>query len=424
MSSSGRPDTTAHAPFLRKVVIRGYKSLGSVAVELKPLTILVGRNGSGKSNFLDALRFIADSLQVSLDHAVKSRGGISEIRTRGPRRSFSIGLELDLPFEKAASYELTIVDISSGDPTGYYAVRDEVARIYSSSGELLAHYDFIDGRLEKSSIRNMAPPPKDRLYVVTAAGYPEFRAVYDALVSMGFYDFNPESMKSLQPPDSGDLLRSDGSNIASVLDRMSKKQPQIVERIAQYLEVIVPGLVGVERVPWGPVETLRFKQLAQGSSTPEEFFSWSMSDGTLRVLGSLVAGFQFAERGVPGLLVGIEEPENSLHPAATAALADALLEASSFTQILITSHSADLVDHEDIEAGSLLSVVLEEGRTKIAPIDPASSGVIREHLYTPGELLRLDQLEPDREDLVRQGREPLFTERDEGLEPPSRVPHR
>jgi predicted ATPase len=135
-----------------------------------------------------------------------------------------------------------------------------------------------------------------------------------------------------------------------------------------------------------------------------------MSDGTLRVLGALVSAFQLKPSG---LLVGIEEPENSLHPAATAALMEALLEASSFTQILVTSHSPDLLDHEDLETGSLFSVALRQGKTRIAPIDMASSEVIREHLYTPGELLRLDQLEPDREDLARQDREPLLAGRGE-----------
>jgi predicted ATPase len=62
-------------PFLRRVKIRNYKSIGKSDVELGRLNVLVGRNGSGKSNFLDALRFVVDGLQTSLDHAIKARGG-------------------------------------------------------------------------------------------------------------------------------------------------------------------------------------------------------------------------------------------------------------------------------------------------------------------------------------------------------------
>ena len=66
----------AAAPFVRRLRLRNYKSISVCDVELGQLTLLVGRNGSGKSNFLDGLRFVADGLNLSLDHAIKSRGGI------------------------------------------------------------------------------------------------------------------------------------------------------------------------------------------------------------------------------------------------------------------------------------------------------------------------------------------------------------
>lgn len=63
------------AVFLKKLSIRNYKSIAECDVELGSLTLLVGRNGSGKSNFLDALRFVSESLETSVDHAIRSRGG-------------------------------------------------------------------------------------------------------------------------------------------------------------------------------------------------------------------------------------------------------------------------------------------------------------------------------------------------------------
>jgi predicted ATPase len=70
--NNGTPPKHA-GPFLRRVVINNYKSIGKCDVKLKRLTVLVGRNGSGKSNFLDALRFVTEGLQTSVDHAIKSR---------------------------------------------------------------------------------------------------------------------------------------------------------------------------------------------------------------------------------------------------------------------------------------------------------------------------------------------------------------
>ena len=102
-------------PFLKRVKIRNYKSIVNCDVELGAFTVLVGRNGSGKSNFLDALRLVVDALKSSLEEAIKSRGGIHEICTRG------------LPSPKGFAIELEF-NISSGIPGGfniYYGFQDK-----------------------------------------------------------------------------------------------------------------------------------------------------------------------------------------------------------------------------------------------------------------------------------------------------------
>lgn len=72
--------------FLHRVRLKNWKSIGACDVQLRPLMFLVGPNGSGKSNFLDALGFVAEALQSSLDHAIRSRGGVNEIRRRSRDR--------------------------------------------------------------------------------------------------------------------------------------------------------------------------------------------------------------------------------------------------------------------------------------------------------------------------------------------------
>jgi predicted ATPase len=94
-------------------------------------------------------------------------------------------------------------------------------------------------------------------------------------------------------------------------------------------------------------------------------------------------------------LVALEEPEDALHPAAAGILRDSLRAASNSTQLLVTSHSPDLLDDPNFDSDALLAVVAVEGATSVAPLDEAGRAVLRDHLYTAGELLRMNQLVPD-----------------------------
>jgi predicted ATPase len=395
--SSADP-STGLVPFLRNVEVRDYKSIGFSAVNLGLLTVLIGRNGSGKSNFVDALRFVSDSLQTSIDHAIRARGVLYGLSRRGvdPPR-FHVSLHLSLPLHLRATYGVGVEILESGE----FNVATEALGIFAGK-ERIHDYIVHRGQVLRSSIDQPPIAQPDRLYLVAASGFPEFRPVYDALSGMRFYDFNAEAIKRPQNPDVGGWLRPDGSNLASVVARLSKEQPKALHRITEYLSAIVPGIVSVERVTLGPVETLRFTQRGRDSVGSHEFFASSMSDGTLRALGALVAVSQASAQGARANLVSIEEPETSLHPAATAALMDGLREATAHTQVVITSHSPDLLDQMNLDTDTLLAVALQDGVTRIAPIDEVSLSAIRDHLYSPGELLRMDQLEPDRDDLAKQ----------------------
>ena len=93
--------------------------------------------------------------------------------------------------------------------------------------------------------------------------------------------------------------------------------------------------------------------------------------------------------------VGIEEPESALHPAAAGLLLDALRDASESRQVLVTTHSPDLLDSPALTPDELLAVRAEDGTSKIGRVDRAGQHALREALFTAGELLRVDQLTPD-----------------------------
>ena len=399
-TTNGRPTRNPPVPFLKRVRIRNYKSIASCDVEFGALTVLVGRNGSGKSNFLDALEFVGDVFRSSLPHAIRSRGGVGEILRRGvdepDRFGFDLGLWLEDDIEAIYRFEIAC------QPNGHFAVERENVDIRgtrSKSNQIFEKSDqtFIEYCLD------VPFSSSDRLGLSTVIRTdPRIRDLHDSLAMMCCYHVDANKMRVVQRPDAGGLLERDGANIASVLGRMASEAPEVTERLLGFLSVIVPEVLGVERLELGPMETLRFLQGSNGSASPREFYASSMSDGTLCALGTLVAVAQLAERGNPVRLVGVEEPETALHPAAAGALMDALKEAAVHTQVVVTTHSPDLLDEFDPETDRLLVVETRDGATVIGPIDRASREVIQEHLCSPGKLLGMDQLQPDRNDLQRQ----------------------
>lgn len=389
--------------FLTRVILENYKSIARCDVALGPLSFLVGANGSGKSNFLDALAFVADSLRSSLDHAIRDRGGINEVRLRsgGHPTHFGVRLEFSLHSSQRGYYAFRIGALKGG---GFVVQKEECSIVGPDTPPV--QYTVRDGTVTASQVAPAAS--SDRLYLVNASGLPEFRPLYEALSSMGFYNLNPDEIRDYQPPDAGELLARDGSNLASVLGQLESRSPGMKQRVEEYLGKVVPGIQGVAAMAIGSKETLEFRQQAEGSKKPWRFLAANMSDGTLRALGILVALFQSANGHRPRVpLVGIEEPEVALHPAAAGVLLDALREASTTTQVIVTSHSPDLLDDDRIPIDAILAVTADQGLTRIGPLDEVGRSALRDRLYTPGELLRLNQLTPDPELISKLTTRPL-----------------
>ena len=373
--------------FIKRVVLNNYKSIASCDVQLRPLTFLVGRNGAGKSNFLDSLRFVADALNSSLDHALRDRGGINDVRrrSRGHPTHFLIRLEFTLSEGLDGHYAFRVGARKRDEPGEYRVQMEECV--------LQKEYFRVNNGVVATSARVAPAATTDRLYLVNASGLPEFRPIYEAFSRMGFYNLNPDKIRDLQAPDPRDVLTRDGDNLTSVFNQLSAS---VKANIEEYLALVVPGVHSVGVKKFGPKETLELRQHVAGDKNPWSFLANNMSDGTLRVLGILVAlfqGNQNSKKRVP--LVGIEEPEIALHPAAAGVLLDGLRDAAETTQIIVTSHSPDLLDDKDLDVESSLAVEAWNGNTKITPVDAASRSVIRDKLYTTGELLRLNQLRPD-----------------------------
>lgn len=386
---------TANPLAIRRVVLRNYKSIAACSVELRPLTFLVGANGSGKSNFLDSMRFVAESLRTSLDLALRERGTIREVRRRsgGHPNHFALRLDFTLADGEAGHFSFRV----GAKPNGGYEVQSEECRVLPGQvGGPEAFYHVRSGVLTASSRPQLPVSLPDRLQLVAVSGLPEFRKVYDALSSIEVYNLNPQEIAAMQNPDPGELLRRDGGNASSVLQHLDEAMRG---KIDDYLSRIVPGVQSVESKTLGKHETIEFRQAVRGQQHAWHFLAGSMSDGTLRALGVLLSIHQRRsdDGGRPSpSLIGLEEPETALHPAAAGVLLAALREASRTKQIVVTSHSPDLLDNPDIDERSLYAVENDDGLTRIGPIDAAGKDLLRERLFTAGELLRQNQLAPDR----------------------------
>ena len=377
---------------ITRVTALNYKSVAACDVPLGPLAVVVGRNGAGKSNFLDVLRFTADALHLSLDRALRERGGFGEVchRAAGAVEHFGIRLEFRSA-EARGWYAFTI----GGRADGSYEVRREECRVSSEGSEVEAFFQVENGRCVATSLTY--PPVTDSglLYLVRAASAPEFRSVYQALCDMGFYHIDPRRLGGFHAPTGERMLAGDGGNAAGVLATLKSRSPATLERLTEYLGAVVPEIAAVDSAVFGNRRALVFHCRVNGSAGPVRYFADNMSDGTLHALGILLALFQ-SSGGAGGVrVVGIEEPETALHPDAAGVLTDVLLDASQRVQVIVTTHSADLLDRESVPVDSILPVVAADGESKIGPLDQVGRSVLRDGTFTSGELLRIDQLHPD-----------------------------
>lgn len=387
------------APFISRLRLRNYKSIAQCDVRLGPLTILVGPNASGKSNFLDALEFLCRAIATSPNQALEERGGLGAVLRQIPEtaESFSVAVEAAVPWwparsEVTASYEIEIGPAQGG--AHGVAVLHESCVLRGPGGT--ATFSAGNGRADltpaSENSAGVAIFEPDRLFLPVAGTQGAFAQLYSGLILPRFYHFRTENLRRPQRSSQRAVLQRHGEGLGDVLAALSVSNGSAKARIDSYLSAIVHDVTRIEARDVGGYKAVILHTSVDGDAF--EFGSEAMSEGTVRSAAVLAALFQPESLDGRLPLIGIEEPEIALHPAAAGVLFDALTEASEHVQVIATSQSADLLDREDLDPGIIRPVTMQDGLTIIGEVDDASREIVKQKFYTLGELMRGNQLSP------------------------------
>ncbi len=348
---------------IRTLKIENFKSIDSLEVKgLAPFSVFAGANGSGKSNFFDALDFVSLFVRGGIEIALREHGGFANIhsakRYAPNSKKFSFELKCDLLKQQEETpttfhYSLSIDDLDTRKP--------EIEEYLFFNGRRL----IVHRRGDEEVSFDVEKFP-DRFFVAaihSALSLLPNHPLTELLRNLNVYRIDPTGAKE---PDKSDLdptqLERKGHNLASVLRRLERNRA-IHEDILDWMEMIVPGIekIQTEQQRLDSRTALLFKE----KGTRKQFPAHLVSDGTMYALCLLVAVLD-TPSGCGMTL--IEEPERGLHPKAIRELIDLMRQqASPENPIWLTTHSESVV--RALNLGELILVDKVEGRTTMKSAD-------------------------------------------------------
>ena len=334
-------------PRIESLRVKNYRSLRDVQLrKITPLSILLGPNGSGKSTLLDVFSFLSECFTVGLRCAWDRRGRFEHLRTCGSDGPIEIELKYrEEPSAPLITYHLAIDE----GPKGPFVDSEWMSWRCGSWGKPFRFLDFRagTGRVVAGETPDDTTEQTDEQFddpstlVVSILGrltrYPRVSALCRFITRWHLSSLCSEAMRRIPESEPQEQLSETGDNLPNVIQYLKEQQPEHLEGILSKLLDWVPRLedADVELMALGHsllhVKDAPFEQPIQAKFA---------SDGTLKLLSYLVLLHQPA----PAPLITIELPETHVHPRLLPILTDECRVASTFSQLMITTHSPDFIN--------------------------------------------------------------------------------
>ena len=337
--------TVPHIELLR---VKNYRALHNIELkQLKPLSVFLGANGSGKSTLFDVFAFLAECFTVGLPQACNKRGGLKELRTRGCEGPIEFELKYrEKPKTPVITYHLSIDEDPMKDP---FVEIEWMQWRLGSRGKPVRFLNFHQGR--GTVVAGKTPDKADERITEQLddpsalaanmfgqlARHPRVSAFRRFITDWYLSEFSTDATRQTTNDGPQKRLSPTGDNLPNVIQYLQERYPERLEKIISSLSNQVPRL---EKVDTELMMSGRRRLHIKDAPFEQPISAKFASDGTLKLLSYLT----LFHDPKPPQLIGIEEPENYLHPRLLTGLVGEFLEVLMFSQLIITTHSPRLVN--------------------------------------------------------------------------------
>lgn len=334
-------------PRIEELTVRNYRALHHLHLKsLTPLSVLLGPNGSGKSTIFDVFAFLSECFSVGLRKAWDRRGRFRELRSRNATGPIEIELKYrERPNTPLITYHLAIDE----EPRGPFVAEEWLHWRRAQKGRPFRFLEFQNGigrvisgeSPDEQGTRTEERLTSPELLAVNTLGqlasHPRVSALRHFITSWYLSYLTADNTRAIPEAGPQERLSQTGDNLPNVIQYLKEQHPTRLEHILRTLAQRVPQL---ERVDAEFMTDGRLLLQIKDAPFERPILARFASDGTLKLLAYLTV----LHDPDPPQLVGIEEPENHLHPRLLIELAEECRSASAHTQLMVTTHAPFFVN--------------------------------------------------------------------------------